>query len=113
MIVKSIQLLHLILVLGIASSIFIPNIEIKKLALTFLLFIFAQYITNYGKCGLTEIEYAIRGEDYKEGFIYRLVKPVITVPEEYFDKQLYWIHLIWILILGYQLTNYKILFLIK
>ncbi len=108
MIINIIQLLHLGLVLGLTSSIFIPNIQIKKLALTFLLFIFAQYITNYGKCGLTEIEYAIRGEEYKEGFIYRLVKPVITVPEKYFNEHLYWIHLMWILILGYQLNQYKV-----
>ena len=74
MILKIIQLIHLILIIIIFSSVFIPKIEIKKLSLTFLLFIFAQFITNYGKCGLTEIEYAIRGEKCKEGFIYRLVK---------------------------------------
>jgi len=104
MITNIIQFIHLILILSVISSIFIPNLKIKKLSLTFLLFIFAQYITNYGKCGLTELEYIIRGEEYKEGFIYRLVKPVITVPEKYFDQHLYWIHLIWILILGYQLV---------
>jgi hypothetical protein len=103
MIINIIQLLHLILVLGIISSIFIPYIQIKKYSLTFLLFIFVQYITNYGKCGLTELEYVIKREKYKEGFIYRLVKPVISVPEKYFDEHLYWFHLIWILILGYQL----------
>jgi hypothetical protein len=107
MITNIIQLLHLFLVLGVASSVFIPDIQTKKLALTFLLFIFVQYITNYGKCGLTELEYAIKGENYKEGFIYRLVKPIISVPEKYFDEHLYWIHVIWILILGYQLLNYK------
>ena len=107
MIINIIQLLHLIIVLGAVGSVFIPNIQFKHLALTFLLFIFAQYITNYGKCGLTEIEYAIRGEEYKEGFIYRLIKPIITVPEKYFNEHLYWIHLIWIFILGYQLINYN------
>jgi len=105
MILKIIQLIHLILIIIIFSSVFIPNIEMKKLSLTFLLFIFAQFITNYGKCGLTEIEYAIRGEKCKEGFIYRLVKPIITMPEKYFDQHLYWIHVLWILILGYQLSR--------
>ena len=62
-------------------------------------------ITNFGKCGLTELEYAIRGEKCKEGFIYRLVKPIITVPEKYFDQHLYWVHVLWILILGYQLSR--------
>jgi hypothetical protein len=105
MISKIIQLLHLILIISILSSVFIPKLEIKKLSLTFLIFIFAQFITNYGKCGLTELEYAIRGEKYTEGFIYRLVKPIITVPEKYFDQHLYWIHVLWILILGYQLSR--------
>jgi hypothetical protein len=105
MIIKVIQLLHLILIITIFSSVFIPKKEIKKLSFTMLLFIFAQYITNYGKCGLTELEYASRGEKCKEGFIYRLVKPVITIPEQYFDQHLYWIHVLWILILGYQLSR--------
>lgn len=109
MIQNIIQIIHLGLIIGVLSSIFIPDPHTKKLGLTFLLFTFAQYITNYGKCGLTEIEYAIKGEAYKEGFIYRLVKPIITMPEKYFDEQLYWIHLILILILGYQLTTYKII----
>lgn len=104
MIVNIIQFLHLILVLSVISSIFISNLEFKKLSLTFLLFIFAQYITNYGKCGLTELEYAIRGKECKEGFIYRLIKPIITVPEKYFNEHFYWIHILWILILGYQLV---------
>ena len=73
--------------------------------MTLLLFIFIQFITNLGKCGLTELEYAIRGKKCKEGFIYRLVKPIITVPEKYFDQHLYWIHVLWILILGYQLSR--------
>jgi hypothetical protein len=105
MIIKIIQLLHLVLIITIFSSVFIPEKEIKKLSFTMLLFIFAQFITNYGKCGLTELEYTLRGEKYKEGFIYRLIKPIITVPEEYFEKHLYWIHVLWILILGYQLSR--------
>ena len=102
---KIIQLLHLILIITILISVFIPNLKLKKLSITLLLFIFFQFITNFGKCGLTELEYAIRGEKCKEGFIYRLVKPIITVPEKYFDQHLYWIHVLWILILGYQLSR--------
>lgn len=102
---KIIQLLHLILIITILISVFIPNLKLKKMSITLLLFIFFQFITNFGKCGLTELEYAIRGEKCKEGFIYRLVKPIITVPEKYFDQHLYWIHVLWILILGYQLSR--------
>jgi hypothetical protein len=44
-----------------------------------------QYITNYGKCGLTELEYIIKGKKYQEGFLYRLIKPIIVIPEKYFN----------------------------
>ena len=107
MITKLIQLLHLILVLGVSASVFIPNNQLKKLSFTLLIFLFLQYLTNYGKCGLTELEYVFKGEKYQEGFIYKLVKPIITVPEKYFDQQLYFLHTIWVLILGYQLNMFK------
>jgi hypothetical protein len=105
MIIQLINFLHLILVLVVSSSIFIPNYKIKQLALTFLIFLLAQYITNYGRCGLTELEYVIKGEKYQEGFLYRLIKPVITVKEDYFNNQLYLIHILYIVILSYQLLN--------
>jgi len=103
--VMLIQLLHLLLVLGVISSIFIPNYKVKQLALTLLIFLFIQYITNYGKCGLTELEYLIKGEKYKEGFIYRLIKPIITVREEYFDKYVYIVHILITLLLYYQINK--------
>lgn len=107
MIIKLIQAIHLALILMVSLSIFVPSYKIKKIALITLIYVFVQYIFNYGKCGLTELEYLFRGESYKEGFIYRLITPIITIPEKYFDEQLYWIHLIWIIILGYQLIHKK------
>ena len=103
MIVKLIQTLHLVLVIILACSVFIPNRKIKEMALTLLIYILFQYVTNYGKCGLTQMEYLVMGEQYNEGFLYRLIKPIITVPEEYFEKHLFWIHIIYIFILAYQL----------
>jgi len=103
MIIKLIQLIHFILVVLVISSVFIPKYELKKYSFTFLIFIFIQWITNYGKCGLTELEYVIKGKNYREGFIYRTVKPIITVPEKYFENYLYLAHIIWTLILALQL----------
>lgn len=108
MIIKIIQLIHFILVVLVVGSAFIPNYELKKYSFTFLIFIFAQWITNYGKCGLTELEYVIKGEKYKEGFIYRVVKPIITVPEKYFENYLYLAHITWTTILALQLMKNKI-----
>lgn len=107
-IIEIINLLHMILVVSLISSVFINNYEFKKIALTMLIFTFLQFITNYGKCGLTELEYLFKGEDYKEGFIYRLVKPVITVPEKYFDKYMHCLHTLWIIILWVQLRKIQI-----
>ena len=105
MLIKIINFIHLILVLILVCSIFIQNYEIKKYSFIFLIFIFLQYITNYGKCGLTELEYIFKKEKYQEGFIYRIIKPIITIPEKYFNHYLFILHIIWIFILWKQLKN--------
>lgn len=102
-----INLIHFLLVLFLLISVFVDNYQLKTIALTLLIFTFIQFITNYGKCGLTEIEYMVRGEKYSEGFIYRLVKPIITLPEKYFDQYLHVIHIIWIFILYFQIKKIK------
>lgn len=107
MIIKIIQLIHLAIVIAVISSVFVPNYQLKKYSFTFLIFIFIQWITNYGKCGLTELEYILKGEKYKEGFIYRIIKPIITIPEKYFTNYLYLVHIIWIIILALQLIKIK------
>ena len=103
MIVFIIQILHLVLVLFLLSSVFINYLAVKTNALTILLFLLFHYITRYGRCGITELEYMFKGEKYQEGFLYRLIKPVITVPENYFNQWLFIIHLLWISILTYQI----------
>ena len=102
-IVKLIQILHMILILFICSSLVINHTRMKEISLTILIFIFFQYITNYGKCGLTQMEYLMMGENYQEGFLYRLINPIISVPENYFDKYLFKVHILFIIILSYQL----------
>ena len=66
MILNIIKLIHLVIIIIVISSVFIPNYQLKKYSFTFLIFIFFQWITNYGKCGLTELEYILKGEKYKE-----------------------------------------------
>lgn len=103
LIVDFIRFIHLFLVIILLSSVFIPNYEIKKFSYVLLIFLFFQYITNYGKCGLTQLEYLILGERYEEGFLYRVIKPIINRSEEYVNNKIYIIHVLWIIILGYQL----------
>ena len=80
---KLIQLLHIILVIGLVLSIFINSFPYKHLALIFLIFLLLHYITNNNVCMLTELEYYFLGEKYQEGFLHRLIKPVLTTPEKY------------------------------
>ena len=108
-------ILHLVLIIGVIASVFIPytdkdslNYRFKLWFLIFLIYLLFQYLTGYQKCGLTEFEYYIKKEKYQEGFLYRLIKPVITIPESYFEKYLVYIHILWVLILIYQLKLYKI-----
>ena len=96
-------LLHLFLFITLLSSIFISNYTLKELSLIMLLFLLLQYLSNYGKCTLTQLEYMIMGENYKEGFLYRLINPIIKRDENYFNYYYYIFHLLWIIILIYQL----------
>jgi len=98
-----IKIIHLIIVIGIAISPFINNLIFKKNILVLLLFLLFQYLSGYERCGLTELEYLVMGEKYKQGFIYRIINPIIKVPEAYFDKWLIIIHVIYTIILYSQI----------
>ena len=98
-----INMIHLILVIFIIISPFINVKEIKINVLIFLIYLLFQYLTGYNRCGLTELEYYFMKEEYKEGFLYRIISPIIKVPEKYFDNWLYVFHIIYVIILMYQL----------
>lgn len=103
-----IKIAHLAIVIGLVASIFVNSCIIKELALTLLIFLLVQYAFGFKKCGLTQLEYVILGKDkYQQGFIYRLVNPVITVPEKYFYNGLFYFHILWIVILIYQIRKQR------
>ena len=105
MIVNLIRIIHLIIVIIIFISPLIDNNDIKKYVFIFLIYLLFQYITGYKKCGLTEIESMMMGEKYQEGFIYRIINPMITVREDYFENYLLIVHLFYIIILFIQLYD--------
>ena len=105
MIVNIIRFLHLMLLFVIAISPIIDNYNIKKYVFIFLVYLLFQYLTGYRKCGLTDVEYLVMGDKYQQGFIYRLINPIITVREDYFNNYLLVIHLCLIVILFLQLYN--------
>lgn len=106
-IIKLINLIHFIIVFLISISIFIPSQKFKKYILIILLFILFHLMTNHGKCGLTELEYYITGKPYELGFIYRILSPFMNVDKKYFKNKLYLLHLLYIIILIYQLLDYN------
>lgn len=103
MLYNIIQIIHIILIITIILSLFYPDKKLKELILSLLILLMIKYLTGHQRCGLTEIEYMIRGEQYEEGFIYRIVKPMITLPEKYFENYLFIAHSLFIIILVYQL----------
>jgi hypothetical protein len=105
MLVNIIKIIHLIIVLLIISSVFIDNLFLKKYVLIFLIYLLFQYLTGYERCGITELEYLVMNEKYKEGFMYRIINPLIKVPEHYFNKWLFVFHILYIIILFQQIYN--------
>ena len=102
-----IKLIHLLIIVGLIASVFVKSGQWKQLALTLLIFLLIQYICGFEKCGLTELEYYIMGENHKQGFIYRLVNPLIRIPEKYLYDGKFVIHLLLIGVLTYQLSQQK------
>jgi len=103
MLVNIIKIIHFIIVLIVFIAPFIDNLTLKQNVLVFLLYLLFQYLTGYQKCGLTELEYVVMGKEYEQGFLYRIINPIIKVPENYFNKWLILIHLFYVFILCYQI----------
>ena len=91
----------------ISISPFIDNNNIKRYVFIFLVYLFFQYISGYRKCGLTTFEHMILQDKYEEGFMYRLINPMITIREDYFDKYISVVHICLIIILFLQLYDVK------
>jgi hypothetical protein len=100
-----ILLLHISLIYAVALSPFINNYEYKKIVLIFLIFLCGQFLTNYGKCGFISIERFFLKEKFKQGFVYRLIKPIVCYKRNIFYQHYFELVLIYILILYIQIRN--------
>jgi len=98
-----IKTLHLLFYVLIALSPFINNCEIKINTCIILLFLLFHFTTKYGKCGIINIERFFLKENYKKGFCYNLIKPVIDYRKNIFFDKLYHLIIIYILILSIQI----------
>lgn len=91
-----IKIIHLLLILYIIVSPFYDKKNIYYV-ITILIFILFRWITNNDYCTLTQIENKLVGE--KRGFIYRLVNPIYSLNESKFNKTLYFLTFVYLLIL--------------
>ncbi len=102
-----IDTIHILIITSVLLSPIINNCFIKELVLLLLLFITIHYITKYGKCGLINIERYFLGDNFKNGIVYRLIKPVISYKNNIFYEYFFWLIIIYIFILYYQLSKSK------
>lgn len=97
---------HLSIVVFMFISVFINNKRVKEVALLLLGYLLIKYLTGHKKCVLTELEHKVLGEEnYEKGFLHQLMFPTSNIPENYFNNGLLIIHLLWIVILVYQLSS--------
>jgi hypothetical protein len=104
MLVQFIRSIHYLIIGAIGIAPFIRNEGYRKIICIFLIYLFIQYITGYERCGLTILEYMVLGKKYESGFLYRLINPMIKLPENYFNNSLVGIHLLYIYILSDSLV---------
>lgn len=98
---------HIVFYCGIAFSLFINECDYKKVILALILFMIFHFITKYGKCGLINIEKFFLKDKFKEGFIYRLIKPIICYKMNPLGGKYFNLLLIYAIILIIQLYKSK------
>ena len=102
----SVNLLHVLLLIFLFVSVFINKCNIKEIAYVILMFVLVKYLLGLHKCFFVQLEYKILGKErYKKGFLYNLVEPITTVPKNYFSNGSFVLHIVWIIILAWQLNR--------
>jgi hypothetical protein len=100
-----ILLCHIMLFYSLALSPLITDCYLKKINLILIMFLCIQYVTKYGKCGLINIERFFLKENFKQGFVYRLVKPVVCYKQNAVYKNYFKLIIIYMLVLYLQLEK--------
>ena len=96
---------HIILFYTVALSPLIKDCYLKKIILILIIFLCIQYVTKYGKCGLINIEKFFLKEKFKQGFIYKLIKPIICYKQNIIYKNYFKLIIIYMIILYIQLEK--------
>lgn len=100
-----VRLFHVLFFITILYSLICNDCEIKLMILLLTSFILLQYLSKHGKCTLISIEKYFLGEQFREGIVYRIIKPIISYKNNVFYNKLMFLHVSVILILLYQLIS--------
>jgi hypothetical protein len=96
---------HIVLFYTFALSPLVTDYYLKKIILILIMFFCIQYVTKYGKCGIINIEKFFLKEKFKEGFMYRLIKPIICYKKNIVYKNYFMLIIIYMLVLYIQLEK--------
>jgi hypothetical protein len=88
---------------GILVSPIVDDIQLKKIALILLGFIVLHFITKYGKCGFISIERYFLKDKFRDGFLFKLIKPVISYKNNMFYHYFFHLMIIYLIVLYFQL----------
>ena len=105
-----INILHIIFIFIIFMSPFIDDCFIKQLILLLLIFITIHYLTKYGKCGLINIEMFFLKDTFRNGILFKTIKPIISYKNNiFYDNYGTFILFIYMIILIQQIYNNKLM----
>ena len=106
-----INFIHICLIIFIISAPFTKSKYIVVINIFLILFIlngwFMTYINpeideldgfHFGRCKLTELECKLRGIEYKNGFIFRIIKPFNTINESKLNCYIVIFMILWLIV---------------
>ena len=106
-----INFIHICLIIFIISAPFTKSKYIVVINIFLILFIlngwFMSYINpkideldgfHFGRCKLTELECKLRGIEYKNGFIFRIIKPFNIINESKLNCYIVIFMILWLIV---------------
>ena len=103
-----ISIVHLCFIIFLFFSIFVNICFYKLYSLIFIVFIFVHYVIKYGKCGLINIERFFLQENFRQGILFRTIKPIISYKNNiFYECGGTYILLLYIMILVIQIYKNK------
>lgn len=102
-----VNVIHLAMILFGVIGPFTNNRTVLKLSLQLIIFVLFHWITKFGKCQLTELEARLRGQPRDQGYIYKILQPIINVREHHLNYVIYIVTVILGMIAYNKLMRFK------